>query len=869
MGSLIDLTLNNRPMVLDTSKNVKPDKPKGYLVKTPLYMAPKVYFQDLAKDTYGIVKGVKGKANDHELGKQNDVAMKVGALAIAGYLMSFRQTKLPKLMEVVGVGSFLSSLALWPKLAIALPLKLRTGVDIQQKYVDSYGRKKNFFQDSQYLAWDLYSKDEIKKMGDKMGVPYDVPNRDEVIKEKARKLSVQGNTLWMATAGFATPIMTALICSGLKPAVETLKQKSDLKKTEKMMNSVTGFDSQMAAPKSVRKKLENYLASNKGKKLENFDELISLFDWSPRKSNIQKSLMADLDNLLSGASNDITPEYVGKLYDRFCEPLAKVGVSKEDIAKYFEKNNLYGNQAQFVDRLKLVNKESQAGVLEEATKDILYSIIDSKHSSNAEDMKLLIDYDGISDVVRSYNRRVLDDSIIGKIRNAHESLSNYFAREQVLEKWERARFTDSADSLRTYSSQRITKTILSALGFSSKEIDTLALEGSQTRVLLEQKLDEIAKDPEKYKKVVKKLAEKYAEYESVMSQDTRVRYGNWVDSMCDSAKTGLKRSGFDNIAEFIGGRSEIVDAATGKVKNSREALTGTMRYVKKAGYDFKDLGAKADFYRIIQTLDFYRRLHDNSFSKYFDIIVDGIEMRPPAYEDVVTAARDALLSGKAGNHATKLGLDYKPNTYKTVMRLLYGALPEDFVKDGMLGTTTTNISSETRAIRDILIPIRNNGNVQELYNASIKAGLDPVKLGRYLTGMSDETVLALREAGGQKGVDLITGMKTYMQTFIDQVVNFCDKSYVKRGFDLIDKHNLTGAVQGLPESIKAQALRDSLVGSPVVGMIRRGAKELSNTNKWLRMFGIGGAVLLTGTVLATLFFGHLPQKEMYMKNGNK
>ena len=133
MVSLIDSANNSNLQVLDTSRNVKPDKPKGYLVKTPFYKQPVVYCQDLARDTYGIVKGVKGKANDHELGKQNDVGLKIGAIAIAAYLTSIRLVRLPKMMEWIGAGSFLASMALWPKLAIALPLKMRTGVDIRQK----------------------------------------------------------------------------------------------------------------------------------------------------------------------------------------------------------------------------------------------------------------------------------------------------------------------------------------------------------------------------------------------------------------------------------------------------------------------------------------------------------------------------------------------------------------------------------------------------------------------------------------------------------------------------------------------------------------------------------------------------------------
>ena len=163
MSRLADLVRNNQYMsTIDTSRNVKPDKPKGRLVNTPFYMIPFEYLGDLKHDAVCVAKGWSGKANDYELGRQNDIGMRVGGLAIASYLVTKRISKLPKIMEFVGLGSFFASLSLWPKLAIAAPLKMRTGVDIQQKYIDSYGRKKNFFLDPQYLAWDLYSKDQIK-----------------------------------------------------------------------------------------------------------------------------------------------------------------------------------------------------------------------------------------------------------------------------------------------------------------------------------------------------------------------------------------------------------------------------------------------------------------------------------------------------------------------------------------------------------------------------------------------------------------------------------------------------------------------------------------------------------------------------------
>ena len=102
-------------------------------------------------------------------------------------------------MEFIGLASFFGAMDLWPKLALQLPAYLIHGFNIRQKYEDSYGRKKLFYQDHQFIPWDLYSDKEINKIGDRLGIPKDIPNRREFIQEKMRKIALQNNTMWMLT----------------------------------------------------------------------------------------------------------------------------------------------------------------------------------------------------------------------------------------------------------------------------------------------------------------------------------------------------------------------------------------------------------------------------------------------------------------------------------------------------------------------------------------------------------------------------------------------------------------------------------------------------------------------------------------------
>ena len=221
----IERELNNRTFI-------KPLEGEGKLLNGNIFNAPAIMVKDAIYDFKAFKHAAKGKANDHELGKLNDVGLKLGGLAIAGYLFSKKQTPMTKGMEFVGLASFLASMAIWPKIAIQLPAYLIHGINVQKEYQDSFGRKKPFYQDPQFIPWDLYDDKQIQKIGDRMGVPKDIPNRRDAIQEKMKKIAIQNNTLWMMTAGFATPVMSALICNQTEPFLAKYLNNRENKKAD-------------------------------------------------------------------------------------------------------------------------------------------------------------------------------------------------------------------------------------------------------------------------------------------------------------------------------------------------------------------------------------------------------------------------------------------------------------------------------------------------------------------------------------------------------------------------------------------------------------------------------------------------------------
>jgi len=190
--------------------------PKGYLVKENPVEAAGSVVKDFGKDIVNLTKALKdGDSDDSSLGKLNDLGMKFGAIGIASYLLTRKSTPKTKMMEFVGAGVFLSMMSLWQKIFIAAPIKARFGVDINQKYVDSLGRKKDLLLDNQYIP-ALETPEELDALADKLNLPKDMEYRREYAQELRRKIGLQGRTLNMLTVGVATPVLTALICNRIE-----------------------------------------------------------------------------------------------------------------------------------------------------------------------------------------------------------------------------------------------------------------------------------------------------------------------------------------------------------------------------------------------------------------------------------------------------------------------------------------------------------------------------------------------------------------------------------------------------------------------------------------------------------------------------
>ena len=482
--------INNSPSMqakpaytIDTAGKVKPLEDKAQLLPSRIFGSPISYAKELKQDVLNIGKAAKGKANDHELGRINDLGMKLGAGVLAAYLFAKNPFKLGKAMEVVGAGSFFATMALWPKLAIQAPIKARTGVDIHQKYIDSQGRKKMLHQDPQYDLTDLYSKEDLNVMGQKLKVDESLPDRNRFIKQRAKKTAIQGNTLWMMTAGLATPLGSALMCNALEQPVSTGIEKANLALSKSLLNNAN---------------LTDKIAKQTAKMDAGF---VSKFC----KEHAGEALTPDMIDKLASRMTKGFPAEIKAAVKEQISGLASSNVTEATLTSVLEKCGVSKAVISDMNSLDMEGFVSSLAKGPKACRELKTFIQKNggKTSNFAE----------VVDSVRKSNVSV--GQLETKLTSLADILGEARAKNGVISKFISERVGDVQNSHIANQWGRTTKKFVKTLGLTDKELKAVS-KGDFTSV--EKRLSELANNPSKFREFEQKFLKSVDEYDKVTGE---------------------------------------------------------------------------------------------------------------------------------------------------------------------------------------------------------------------------------------------------------------------------------------------------------------------------------------------------------------
>lgn len=772
---------------IKTQQYIKPQGAKGKLVSSSIF--PNV--KDTKYNFNALKHGLTGKANDHELGKLNDVGMKVGALALAGYLATQKATPKTKLMEFVGLATFFGAMKLWPKLAIGAPAKAIHGFDPTQEYEDSFGRKKPFFQDAQYQPWDVYSNEQLQKIGDKMGVDKNAQDRNDLTKSNMTKIATKNNTLWMITAGIASAVFSALACNKAEKVIDPALDKVNNEKADKLLQN---FDTEAqkrmtSASKDMQKDLDKIFEENKGKTVDN--KLIEKISGRLAKGLdpvTEEGVKEDMQNILMNGKSLVNEGLAEKisngskkvLAQKFSEEqVAKIVPSKEEIVKHFNDNQMMGKEVNEDEAMNVRSSVSQ-----------LFLSKAKEQGMSTEKLKTI--KKGVALVadkaLKSNSASVLDENAMKKVSEIGKAMSELQAKDSVLDDYAQAKVADKPETVIANYWNKTSTSIVKSLGIDFKEMEKVRNNRQLVQGLVRNKMEEVTSDDAKYQKAIGEMANNIAELDKkIKPEDTR-KYVDLVGKTYDDAAGNLYNQG--------------MEATANKLTALSVGGKGSLKRVKQVYFEERVAGVKNSFSRMINTMDVYRRISKGEVPK------DGSARE--VKEAMLELVKQTTLQGHSSDHSIKFyfnrSQDNSTNVDRSDVEIKDGKVVNKYFKEG----------------KGVDVP-EDYGFYQKAMNFM------------YNSPMDKDTVEAIKKAGIEKDVN-----------------KYNSEVYNKIGSaDYFTKpnHKTTGD-QGASSEYKFL-----LLGVAPDEMMTKTVQQSYNSQKWGKTFGTVGAVLTGLTVAAQFLFG--------------
>ncbi len=752
---------------VQNANSVAPQTPRGFLLKSRNPLSSLVISAaDTGKDIVELGKALtKGESNDNQLGRFNDLGMKLGGLGIASYLFTRRGTGTKGLMEFLGFGAFFASMAMWPKVLISEPMKHRFGFDFRQKYVDSQGRKKYFFQDNQYQPWDLWSNDELNKIGDKLGVPKDVKDREELIKEKMRTIALQGNTLWMLTAGFS-PLLTSMMCNVAERGItkglinhQYNKITADVDKLPSMIQAKmkdANFDSQAARDLAVittrrTKEPDKVFFNNVSHILDPFrvindkkdiDDSNLIFELRSTALQIRDNMMRTYSDLREAKKGTTMVNY-GKLVEEMDKLFAEQEGKRSVVRSLQGRDNSADRKVYMALRQKFAHIDklpetervvplgellealdsTEGAMTKAALRDKFARLIEGYKIEGTIDGKVVSDYcASFGDVYQKQTRPIA----------ARLSVISDFINGLVGQKYESVHTGIHLDSLNAFMAQLKPKT---------KDLKQARNSAEQSQKYLVSSLSKIAGNEGRYGEYISTLSEKQVKFES----KTLGKILDKIRRAADDAFKGVEDVENDNLFGFL----------KQSVQNGKSGRTPLYRRVVDLFIEEKTAGIKSTGHRYILAADLEKRIADGTLAKQWESLGGDKE----AIKDVIQTCRRILYDSTMNDVANKCYLSGNGVDSTKVLELLFGQYKNE--ANELVSTLDADTLKHCNpALYDSLLKTREN--IYRIYSQIV----DLARQGHTLQGKVDVSQKTQYSMIGKSLNELF--METASQKFNDR-----------------------------------------------------------------------------------------------------
>ena len=786
------LTVND---TIDNSNKVKPDKGQGHLIHDTLKDKIKYFGFDRKYDAKALVDGYSGRAKDHQLGRLNDVGLVAGGLAIAGFIAASKQTAKAKIMEFVGLGSFLLAMKVWPKIAIEMPAKLVHGFNVNKQYIDDQGRKKSVFQDSQYIPWDLYTgerpDENISLIGDKMGIKKDIPNRDEVVKDQMRKVATQNNALWMLSAGVATPVLGAL---GACAAEGVIDDQLEIVRNKKADAKFRELQEVLRDPATLRKadpKTTEKIAGLLNGRMEAavdeafIDSLTDAVSGEVKDPKLLEGIKSDLAEILKPENPVLNKTSKDKLLEDISSKISKLNL-KDKSGNVIDINKILPSADELNERLSEafgIGKDAEIAITSKESAKEVSEVFEVLMRDKAFESLPQSEIEKMAGAVRKVTTTGLESSAATLTSKKAGTISAYLKEvlkfqgtHKELENYMGVKIGANEDSVLAKNWKKVEKSLTKALGITDKELKAARLGRVNSEELFARKLEELAApgNEERYKKALDSLMKEMENLNTRLhlnsnGKDLMTEFFDAVNGNYNATKAGITEATKDGAlkkSKFL--ETLLEERFEGAGSHKHNFVEGAKERINSVKYTYQ---------RIINSFDVFKR-------------ANAVKRTDKEGLDAAKKVKDIVLNAHSKDFSEKFFTDNNVNFYKKIY---------DFM-------CSDEAAKETQEVLD---------------------------------GMPEATRNAFKD---------------YKSRLYHIVGN--DPSKIKTNHSLPDKPGL--GVSGKNVYGKAEGTANkifNIVGKTPSEFLKDAAQKQFNSNKWLRTFGAIGAGVLALTAAAQFAFG--------------
>ena len=316
-----------------------------------------------------------------------------------------------------------------------------------------------------------------------------------------RKIALQNNTMWMLTAGFATPIMSALICNALTAPIQKHQDGQINRQAEGLLvhfnDEIAKYD--ISERTTAFSKL---LDDNLGKPVsgELFEQIHSNLSRG-LDPVVATSLRTDLENMLPPAdsfnfTNETLENVRNVLKEHFStlplsdEELSAIIPDNDSIRKAFTDRNLIKDGVdEFSDHSKIIQ-----GLLKDKIAAFTSANPDNHNISglNFRFRQLLhsnahgVD-SPLAKAFKTSPAAILNENVISSLKGISETLSNFNVKVDILDRYAYLKVAQAPETILANSWNDISEDLLKFFNFTDKEIARSRIDREAAGSILRQK----------------------------------------------------------------------------------------------------------------------------------------------------------------------------------------------------------------------------------------------------------------------------------------------------------------------------------------------------------------------------------------------